>query len=52
MGPEKRADFEAREEEYGEGVKEAYRVLYETGEWAGGKLPLVPPMRDWVAYDF
>lgn len=48
----KRLDFEGRPDEYGEGVKEAYKYLYETGQWLEGRLPLVPPSREMVVYDF
>ncbi|ETN38135.1 uncharacterized protein HMPREF1541_07759 [Cyphellophora europaea CBS 101466] len=48
----KRLDFEGTPEEYTDVVKEAYRHLYETGSWKDGKLPLVPPAREMVAYDF
>jgi nucleoporin NUP42 len=48
----KKFDIQAKEEDYTEAVVNEYRHLYETGGFRDGKLPLVPPMRTWVAYDF
>ncbi|KPI44496.1 Nuclear pore complex protein NUP98A [Cyphellophora attinorum] len=48
----KKFDIQAKEEDYTETVVDEYRHLYETGGFRDGKLPLVPPMRAWVAYDF
>lgn len=46
----RKLDLQAQEEEYTEEVKEQYRVLHETGRF--GVMPRVPPMREWVGYDF
>jgi len=46
------SDFQAREEKYTEEVKGVYGRLFETGRFEPGKIPLVPPMRGWVDYDF
>jgi len=46
------ADFQASEEKYTDEVKGVYGRLYETGRFDQGKIPLVPPMRGWVDYDF
>ncbi|RMZ85789.1 hypothetical protein DV737_g360, partial [Chaetothyriales sp. CBS 132003] len=48
----KRKDLEAEDDEYTEEVKEMYEYLKREGAWRGGKVPLVPPMRQWVDYDF
>ncbi|RMZ87600.1 hypothetical protein DV736_g5172, partial [Chaetothyriales sp. CBS 134916] len=48
----KRKDLEAEDDEYTEEVKEMYKYLKREGAWRGGKVPLVPPMRQWVDYDF
>lgn len=48
----KKFDFQGAEQEYADEVKGEYAHLYETGQWRDGKLPLVPPQREWVAYDF
>lgn len=48
----KRLDFEGEEEDYEGGVQAAYEELYETGEFKDGLLPMVPPKREWVSYDF
>lgn len=48
----KKFDFQAKDEDYTQEVIDQYKHLYETGKFEGGKVPLVPPKREWVAYDF
>ena len=52
IAPSHRKDLEAMDDAYTEEVKEQYRHVYETGKFTAGKIPLVPPMRDWICYDF
>ena len=49
---DKRKDLEAEDEDYTDGVKEQYAYLHKVGKFKDGKMPTVPPMRDWVSYDF
>ena len=44
-------DFQADDVEYTDDVKNQYKTLFEQGSFAGGRVPLVPPMREWIAYD-
>ncbi|RMD40139.1 hypothetical protein DV735_g4976, partial [Chaetothyriales sp. CBS 134920] len=48
----KRKDLEAEDDEYTAEVREMYEYLKIEGAWREGKVPLVPPMRQWVDYDF
>lgn len=48
----KRRDFEGGDDGYTDQVRGAYQALFETGQWGAGGLPLVPPRREMVAYDF
>jgi nucleoporin NUP42 len=43
---------ELPEEGYDQATKEAYEKLRLTGELEGGKLPLLPPRREWSKWDF
>lgn len=43
---------EIPEEGYDQATKEAYEKLRQTGELEGGKLPLLPPRREWSKWDF
>ncbi|OBT59406.1 hypothetical protein VE04_00502 [Pseudogymnoascus sp. 24MN13] len=43
---------ELPEEGYDQATKEAYEKLRQTGELEGGKLPLLPPRREWSKWDF
>ncbi|KFY16385.1 hypothetical protein V492_01370 [Pseudogymnoascus sp. VKM F-4246] len=43
---------ELPEESYDQATKEAYEKLRQTGELEGGKLPLLPPRREWAKWDF
>ena len=44
-------DFQADDVEYTDDVKNQYKTLFEQGSFAGGRVPFVPPMREWIAYD-
>lgn len=44
-------DFQGEEFEYTDAVKGQYKTLFETGVFQGGKVPLVPPVREWIGYD-
>ncbi|RMZ75723.1 hypothetical protein DV738_g5355, partial [Chaetothyriales sp. CBS 135597] len=48
----KRKDLEAEDDEYTEEIRKMYEYLKLEGAWRDGKVPLVPPMRQWVDYDF
>ncbi|KFZ01973.1 hypothetical protein V500_00528 [Pseudogymnoascus sp. VKM F-4518 (FW-2643)] len=43
---------ELPEDGYDQATKEAYEKLRQTGELEGGKLPLLPPRREWSKWDF
>lgn len=43
---------ELPEERYDQETKNAYQKFRETGQWEGGKLPLLPPRREWTKWDF
>lgn len=43
---------ELPEDGYDQATKEAYEKLRQTGELEGGKLPLLPPRREWLKWDF
>lgn len=43
---------ELPEEGYDQATKEAYEKFRQTGELEGGKLPLLPPRREWSKWDF
>jgi hypothetical protein len=45
-------DLQGEVAEYTEDVLESYRYLFSEGRWKDGKMPLVPPLREWVVYDF
>jgi len=49
---EHKFDFQAKDEEYTDSAKEGYKCLFEEGKWQNGKIPLVPPVREWISYDF
>ncbi|KIX00918.1 uncharacterized protein Z518_09983 [Rhinocladiella mackenziei CBS 650.93] len=49
---EKLDDFQGSEDEYSDMVKDEYRYLFENGRFKDGKIPLVPPLREWGVYDF
>lgn len=43
---------ELPEEGYDQTTKEDYEKFRQTGEFEGGKLPLLPPRREWSKWDF
>ncbi|EXJ73493.1 uncharacterized protein A1O5_03254 [Cladophialophora psammophila CBS 110553] len=45
-------DCEGTKEEYTDEVMGRYRYLFEEGKFRDGKIPLVPPLREWGIYDF
>lgn len=45
-------DFQVNEDKYTEEVRAQYARLFETGRFDQGGIPLVPPMRGWIDYDF
>ncbi|KAJ9493730.1 hypothetical protein H2202_010810 [Exophiala xenobiotica] len=49
---DKMDDTQGKADEYTNEVKEHYRYLFEEGRFKDGKVPLVPPMREWNVYDF
>ncbi|KAJ9611243.1 hypothetical protein H2200_004426 [Cladophialophora chaetospira] len=50
--PAKVQDTQGEAAEYTEDVVGRYKHLFETGTWKDGKIPLVPPLREWDVYDF
>ncbi|RVX75419.1 hypothetical protein B0A52_00772 [Exophiala mesophila] len=50
--PTKIADTQAPAQEYTDEITQQFKHLFETGGFKDGKIPLVPPMRDWAVYDF
>jgi nucleoporin NUP42 len=47
-----RDQYEGAEGEYTDEVKSRYDFLYKTGSFKDGIVPLVPPVREMVGYDF
>ena len=45
-------DFQVEDDQYTEEARKEYARLYENGRFDAGKVPLVPPMRGWIDYDF
>ncbi|KIW28146.1 uncharacterized protein PV07_07828 [Cladophialophora immunda] len=45
-------DCEGRKEEYTDDVVDRYKYLFSEGRFLDGKIPLVPPLREWGIYDF
>ena len=50
--PGKKDDLESRAEDYTEEVKQAYVHLFTKGGFGEAGMPMVPPMREWCAFDF
>lgn len=50
--PTQTGDLQGQDDEYSDQVKEAYATFIEKGRFQDGKVPLVPPKRDWCLYDF
>jgi len=49
---DKIADLVAEQEKYTEEVREQFAFLFEMGTFKDGKMPAVPPLREWCVYDF
>ncbi|OAP58490.1 hypothetical protein AYL99_07580 [Fonsecaea erecta] len=45
-------DSEGSKEEYTADVVDRFRHLFSEGKFLDGKIPLVPPLREWGIYDF
>lgn len=45
-------DFQESEDAYDQKVKEQYAYLFENGSFKDHVIPLVPPERGWIDYDF
>lgn len=45
-------DIQGSIEQYTDAIKEQYKYFFENGSFQGGRIPLVPPMREWAVYDF
>ncbi|CAG8982460.1 hypothetical protein HYALB_00009954 [Hymenoscyphus albidus] len=45
-------DTEMDEEFYDDSVKTAYQEMSTTGRFSGGKIPLIPPKREWCSWEF
>lgn len=45
-------DCQGWEDEYTDAVKDEYKHLFEKGNFKDGRIPLVPPLREWGIYDF
>jgi len=48
----KLSDFQAEEGKYTDEIRAHFGRLFETGRFDQGRIPSVPPMRDWIDYDF
>ncbi|KIV83684.1 hypothetical protein PV11_05686 [Exophiala sideris] len=49
---DKLGDTQGTMDEYTEDIKNQYQHLFQEGRFKDGRIPLVPPMRDWGVYDF
>ncbi|KEF62820.1 uncharacterized protein A1O9_00793 [Exophiala aquamarina CBS 119918] len=45
-------DLQGSPDEYTDSIKEQYKYFFDNGSFQHGKIPLVPPMREWAVYDF
>lgn len=45
-------DFQFEDDHYNDTIKSEYARLFENGRFEQGKVPLIPPMRGWIDYDF
>lgn len=45
-------DTQGSPDEYTAEIKDAYTYLFDQGSFKDGRIPLVPPMREWGVYDF
>jgi len=43
---------EGTPEQYTDEVKQAWDYVFETGKFKDGKMPTVPPLREWASCDF
>ena len=46
------ADLVAEQDTYTEDIRQQFAYLFEMGTFKDGKMPAVPPMREWSVYDF
>ncbi len=49
---DKVADLVAEQERYTEEVRQQFAYLFDMGTFKDGKMPIVPPLREWCVYDF
>jgi nucleoporin NUP42 len=49
---EKLEEVQGKGEDYTDAIREEFKFLFEEGRFRNGKMPLVPPMREWCIYDF
>ena len=49
---DKIADLVADQERYTDEVTQEFAFLFEEGKFKDGKVPSVPPKREWCSYDF
>lgn len=49
---DKIGDLVAEQERYTEEVIQQFAFLFEMGKFKDGKMPTVPPKREWCLYDF
>ena len=45
-------DLVAEEDRYTDELTQEFAFLFEMGKFKGGKMPVVPPKREWCLYDF
>ncbi|KAJ5336270.1 uncharacterized protein N7506_004292 [Penicillium brevicompactum] len=45
-------DSQGKPEEYTPEVTEAYQFFLQNGHFKDGKIPVVPPQREWINFDF
>jgi hypothetical protein len=49
---DKIGDLVAEHERYTDEVIQQFAFLFEMGKFKDGKMPTVPPRREWCLYDF
>lgn len=49
--PQSKLDFQVSDDKYTQEIRDEYAYLFENGRFRDGKIPLIPPMREWVDYD-
>jgi hypothetical protein len=49
---DKVGDLVAEQKTYTDGVIQEFAFLFERGKYKDGKMPSVPPKREWCLYDF